>query len=199
MDCSPIPKLVCIFLFVTFAGCSSESQTAATKPNAMAAADSGPAQWLIGTWYGRAELDQDKLRAKITATTDSAQRSMLQTISTTFQTTEIGARFDAQGNMELDVQIDTPDGGVVRDGTTGWFEILSRTANSVTIETVEHLPNGGTQTGQVTYHFDDNGQVATMIAPTSPELADCHPRFVFRRVELPSAEVARQPGDQPTK
>ena len=96
------------------------------------------------------------------------------------------------GDMEMDVEIRPVGAQVQRESTTGKFRVLRETMGAVVIETTEKLPSGGTQTNQVEYRLQDDGQLAVMSAPTSAELSDCDPLFVFQRVDDPDAQVAEQ-------
>jgi hypothetical protein len=129
------------------------------------------------------------VQAQMNRLADPRDRHALQTIAQTFLTTEIGARFDPSGTMEFDVQIRPVGTMPMRDSTTGTWRVIEATGNALVIETVETLPQGGTQTSQVRYELSADGRTAVMAAPTSQMLATCEPAFVFERVETVSSSA----------
>lgn len=180
---------VSLFLIIPVCGCNSGSE----EENAGQPKNAG--ERLAGTWYGRARLNADKLQAHLDSIIDPAEREKQAAIVQGFLTTEMAARFDASGSMELDMQMQPPGQSVMRDSTTGKWSVLESSANEVLIETVEQLPTGGTETSQVRYQFQQNDNIVVMKPPTYPWLAACDPVFVFDRIEGPAANVASQPGN----
>jgi hypothetical protein len=199
MDARLQPVFAAVMLLVLWCGCARDEKNppanGGTETGKTAEADPGtqPSP-LTGTWYGRAWLDTNLLNLQIGRTADPNLRQSMESIARTFLTTEIGARFDASGEMELDVQIQPAGEMALRDSTTGRWRVLEQDADSVLVETVETLPGGGTETNQVRYRFLEEGRYATMPAPTSELLAGCQPQFIFERVNTTS-QVARQPGE----
>lgn len=182
------------------AGCAQDEPTPdeKTPPAKTAEIQADPADQLVGIWYGQAQLNQQLLQQKLSLSPTPGDRAQLESIARVFQTTEIGAQFDADGKMTLDVQIQ-PAGQILRDSTEGTWRIVEQQANAVIVETTEPLPAGGTETNQVRYQFEQDGQLAIMVAPTSEQLADCQPVFVFKRVETSNTAVADRAVDSSLK
>ncbi len=183
--------VVLIWLAALAGGCNSGNKSSETEreQTASATASEGAGQ-LAGFWYGRAHVDRDRLAAQRRAIADERDLRALDEIARTFLTTEIGARFDASGEMELEVQIQTTGGQVLRDSTTGTWRVIDASNDVVWVETVEQLPGGGTETSRVRYELSDDGHTAVMPAPTSELLAGCNPVFVFQRIESVSAALS---------
>lgn len=189
MDVNSATRTLLILLLLgTIVGCAKTPEKPVDSDEALT--KSASSQLLVGTWWGKAQLNQQKLDSKINSLADPNQRNMLVSLSQTFRTTEIGAEFSSDGGMVLDIEIRPVGRGSLRDSTTGNWKAIEEFSDAVVIETTEHLPNGGTETSRMRYQFSDGGQVAVMVAPTSSELADCDPVFVFRRVEPPTPQVA---------
>ncbi len=198
MDVRSFPGLFLVGVLATSTLFSWGCGKSADNPAKDAAKDDSSAslntdQRLVGAWYGKASLNQELLQKKLNAISDPVQREMLANIAKTFQTTEIGADFGANGEMTLDIQIQTA-GQLLRDSTRGTWRTVKVQDNAVFVETTEPLPQGGSETNQARYQFEQNGRVAIMVAPTSAQLADCHPVFVFERVESASVADGADPG-----
>lgn len=176
-----------------FAGCNSDTAENNTGRSAIAA------DKLAGTWYGRASVDSVKLQAWLDSIADPVERERHSGIVQGFLTTEMAARFDPSGTMELDMQMQPPGRPVLRDSTRGQWTVVQSGGDSVLIETVEQLPDGQTETSQVQYRFDPGGNKIRMTPPTSPWLAACDPVFVFTRIEGPRTDVASQPDERQIK
>ena len=152
-----------------------------------------PEKLLVGTWYGKAQLNQELLQTKLNSIADPVQREMLLNLARTFETTEIGAEFSANGLMVLDIQVRT-GGQLLRDSSRGTWKTRKVEGNAIFVETTEPLPQGGTETNQIRYQFQ-GGDVAVMVAPTSQQLADCNPLFVFERIQPAEVADAANPGN----
>ncbi len=174
---------------------TQQHQTTSNTEPVQAVHHANPAELLVGTWYGRAKLSQEHLSLKLDNTTDVNQRQMLQQLAAAFQTTSIGAQYTADGKMVLDIEIQ-PGGQVFRDSAVGTWRPIETQENAIVVETIEMLPGGSTETKNIRYQFEQNGDVAVMVAPTNDLLADCHPVFVFQRVNEPTAVANR--GNEPT-
>lgn len=179
--------LTLVALLVAVTGCNSSSESGGDAAEQAAAATSGAPEnataRLSGLWYGRARVDMNLVQRQMQSLPDPRDRAALQEITRTFLTTEIGARFDQSGEMELDVQIQSPNGGSLRDSTTGTWRVVESSGNVLVVETTEQLPGGGTETSRVRYELGSGDRTAVMPAPTSELLAGCQPVFVFEKVE----------------
>lgn len=169
-------------LMITAIGCGKAEEPGSKKSESDdQTASLNPEDLLVGTWYGKAKLNQDLLKQKLASIPDSGERAQLQQIALNFQTTEIGANFSDSGEMLLDIQV-TANGQLLRDSTQGTWRALNVEKNAVFVETEEQLPQGGTEKNRVRYQFENDGNVAVMVAPTSELLAGCNPVFVFERI-----------------
>ena len=169
-------------LMVTAIGCGkAEEPSSKQSESDDQTASLNPEDLLVGTWYGKAKLNQDLLKQKLASIPDSGERAQLQQIALNFQTTEIGANFSDSGEMLLDIQVKA-NGQLLRDSTQGTWRALNVEKNAVFVETEEQLPQGGTEKNRVRYQFENDGNVAVMVAPTSELLAGCNPVFVFERI-----------------
>ncbi len=180
------------------AGTSAESspEKKATPNSAAETPRIESAQLIVGTWYGRARLNKGLLQRKLDSITSPADRKHLAQMAQTFQSTEIGVVFGADGSMELDIQIQPAGQAVLRDNTRGSWRPVEVLPDAIVMETTEPSPEGGNQTQRVRYQFEMDGQIAIMSAPTSGHLADCNPVFVFERVGEPTATVADRAGNR---
>lgn len=151
---------------------TSDDQTAGLNPEEL----------LVGTWYGKASLNQQLLQQKLASISDSGERAKLQQIAINFQSTEIGANFGENGEMLLDIQVNA-SGQQLRDSTEGQWRPLNVEKNAILIETTEKSPAGETTTNRVRYQFQQGGDVAIMVAPTSEQLATLNPVIVFERIK----------------
>ncbi len=193
------PKTGLVLLLIgglSLAGCNPGTGTDGSKPEKTAAAPTNNRvdQRLVGTWYGRAQLDMKRVEAFLESIDNSVERENLANVVRGFLTTEIGAQFDASGNMVLDMQMQPAGQPLLRDSTRGQWTVVDSTTDAVVIETVEPLPAGGTETNQVRYEFGQANNALRMVPPTSPWLAGCNPVFVFERIEDSMVQVANQPG-----
>ena len=179
---------ICLLVLLAV-GCSNDANEKTSGPEDQTASKSAPESThvpgsrLVGNWYGKATLDQAKLIQKLDSISDPQQRDQLEAIAQIFLTTEIGARFSADGQMGMEVEI-RPGGQTIRDSTTGVWSVVSETDNAIMIETQEQGPGGGVETTQSRYQFVDGGAYALMVAPAADELADCNPLFVFEKAVL---------------
>lgn len=151
---------------------TSDDQTAGLNPEEL----------LVGTWYGKASLNQQLLQQKLAAISDSGERAKLQQIAINFQSTEIGANFCENGEMLLDIQVNA-SGQQLRESTEGKWRPLNVEKNAILIETSEQSPTGEMTTNRVRYQFQEGGDVAIMVAPTSEQLAALNPVIVFERIK----------------
>jgi hypothetical protein len=198
MDVRSFPGRLVVLTFaiswMAVPGCGpSGDAPAGESASGEATALQDPEKLLVGTWYGKARLDQGLLQKKLDGMSDPVQRQMLLNVSRTFQTTEIGAEFGVDGSMTLDIQVQSA-GQTLRDSTRGNWRTLKVEGNAIFVETTEPLPQGGTETNQVRYQFEQDGRLAIMVAPTSDQLADCNPVFVFERVEAVGLADGADPG-----
>ncbi len=191
-------RLCLLMIGLCFCGCNSGTEQDASS-------DAGPAtsqntivdsseNRLVGTWYGQARLDMQRVETYLNAITDPAERDDRTKIVQSFLTTEMAARFDAAGNMELDIQMQPAGMQVMRDSTRGKWSVVENLADAVVIETSEQLPAGGTETNQVRYQFGPEGNTVSMRPPVSPWLAGCNPVFVLQRMDESTARLASEPG-----
>jgi hypothetical protein len=151
---------------------------------------------IVGTWYGKARLDMVRVQQRYDSMTNIYQRQDFQDMVNSFLSTEMAARFDGNGSMELDVQIQPAGQEVARGNSRGQWRILDDTTpGSVLLETVEYLPNGLQSTDKVRYTFGPDGNVAYMVAGVNQLLADCNPLIVFDRVSGTNGQLANQPGN----
>jgi hypothetical protein len=153
---------------------------------------------LVGTWYGRARLDMDRVQQHLETLTDPYQREDFRAMVNSFLSTEMAARFESNGSMELDVQIQPAGQPVTRGSSIGSWRLLESTSDSVLIETAEQLANGSTAIDRVRYQFAADGNVAYMVAGVNALLANCNPLMVFDRVAETGDQVANQPASDGT-
>lgn len=150
---------------------------------------------IVGTWYGKARLDMVRVQQRFDSIANVYQRQEFRDMVNSFLSTEMAAKFDGSGAMELDVQIQPAGQAVARGNSRGQWRILDDTTpNSVLLETTEYLPNGTQSVDKVRYTFGPGGNVAYMVAGVNEMLADCNPVIVFDRVSGSSENLANQPG-----
>lgn len=150
---------------------------------------------IVGTWYGKASLDMTHVQQRYDSLSNTFQREDFRDMINSFLSTEMAARYDGTGLMELDVQIQPVGQPIARGSARGKWRILENTPpNSVLIETAEHLPNGLQSVEKVRYTFGPGGNVAYMVAGVNELLADCKPMIVFERISESNGQLANQPG-----
>ncbi len=164
-------------------------------PETTNAAPTTASPLIVGTWYGRARLNMVRVQQHFDAMTDPNQREYFQDMVSSFLSTEMAARFDGTGGMELDVQIQPAGQQVARGNSSGKWRVLDDSVpNNLLIETSERLPDGTQTIDKVRYQFGPDGNVAYMVAGVNAQLADCNPLIVFDRVAGSNGQLANQPG-----
>ena len=137
----------------------------------------------------------NRVDAYLATVTDPVEREDRAKIVRGFLSTEMAARYDASGAMELDMQMQPAGQPVLRDNTQGTWSVVESLPDAIVIETVEQLRSGDSQTNQIRYQIGPGGNTITTRAPTAPWLISCKPVFVFERIEESTAQnpVPNQP------
>ena len=175
------------------AGAAGQSNT---KEASTTSTTSVSSPLIVGTWFGKARLDMVRVQQRFDSIANAWQRQEFRDMVNSFLSTEMAARFDGSGSMELDVQIQPAGQAVARGNSRGQWRILDDTTpNSVLLETTEYLPNGTQSVDKVRYTFGPGGNVAYMVAGVNEMLADCNPMIVFDRVSGSNENLANQPAN----
>jgi hypothetical protein len=151
---------------------------------------------IVGIWYGVANLDMDKVQAKLATLEQPEVRQQFLAMAETVQSMRVGTEFKPDGTVEVDIEIRPSGGEPQRESTIGTWRIIEQDSQRVLIETIEptHDPEHP-QIKQVQYNFYDNNIMAIR-APVSQDFADCDPSIVFQRQTVSENAIQRVTKEQ---
>ena len=153
-------------------------------------------QALIGVWLGMPQLNQDRLKAKL-STLDADAKTRLMTFVQNFQTTVMAVEYGANGRIYSEIQVNV-DNKPVFEASEGSWTIAGATQDRLSVNTVEELPDGKLSQSLREYTFYENRNVMVTGIPTHPELSDLEPQLVFTREDLNEAEAIEARGTSAT-
>lgn len=186
-----------VFLCASLTGCG-ETPTAVTSASEEANSDTGSVtasdadyqkmqNALVGVWLGIPQLDQARLKEKLT-TMDADAKTRLLTFVENFKTTVMAIEYCGDGKVFTEIQVNV-DNKPVFEASEGNWKVVAASQNRVSVNTVENLPDGKLSQSKSDYTLYENNNVMVTTVPTHPELADLNPQIVFTRENLDSGTV----------
>jgi hypothetical protein len=167
---------------------SPTSTTSSASQLLAAAAGQTP---IVGTWYGRATIDQNLVQRQLLALPSMQQQQQFRNMVESFVTTEMAARFLPTGEMQMEVQIRPVGQTAAKGASQGMWRSILQSADSMTIEYTEYHADGTRSVSQARYVFSADGKQAYLVPSVDPALAMCGAVIVFERVVEPG-QLANQ-------
>jgi len=153
-------------------------------------------QALVGVWLGMPQLNQDRLKTKLSSL-DADAKARLMTFVQNFQTTVMAIEYGANGRVYSEIQVNV-DNKPVFEASEGSWTITGATQDRLSVNTVEELPDGKLSQSLREFTFYENQNVMVTAIPTHPELSDLEPQLVFTREDLNQAEAIEARGTPAT-
>lgn len=151
-------------------------------------------QALVGVWLGMPQLNQERLKTKLSSL-DADAKARLMTFVQNFQTTVMAVEYGANGRVYSEIQVNV-DNKPVFEASEGSWTITSATQDRLSVNTVEELPDGKLSQSLREFTFYENRNVMATVIPTHPELSDLEPQLVFTREDLDQADAIQAQGNQ---
>ena len=202
-----VKKLVLVFsicLMVVAAGCSKRADSgvsAASDSGASSAQGSSKftgvpteltARSLTGAWLGKAVLDQEKFKNKVSQLNAESQATAA-VIAKSFLSMAMAMEFHEDGTVENEVEVLSAQGKLLRDGSRATWQVLESNPNGLLVQTQEKRSNGAISTDKMFFQFSgDRNQMAVKV-PVGHQLQDCDAMIIFERKTLPPTNVATAP------
>ncbi len=151
---------------------------------------------LVGTWYGRATIDQELVHRYLLSLQTIPQQQQFRSMVESFVSTDMAARFLPTGEMQMEVEIKPVGQNAVKGATRGTWRVINHAGDSVTIECTEYNNDGSQSISQARYVFSADKRQAFLAPSVDPGLAMCGAMIVFDRIAEPD-QVANQNGADP--
>ena len=152
---------------------------------------------LVGVWLGTASIDEAKLQGRLEQLA-AGQRDGAKAQAKSFLSTTMAIQYNEDGSVENDLEMVSVDGRLLRDGSTGTWNVVESRDDGLLIETKEILSDGTTATGRFDYQFIEDGKFVVDV-PVSEILQGCDATLVFQRQTLSPINVAEAVQQTQTK
>lgn len=143
---------------------------------------------LNGYWAGVGYLDEQKLDAKLKATTDEAQRKQLEEKANLFLSMVAVIGLQPNGQMVSELEVTDASGKPIREVVQGTWKVVEQKENRLLVEFLEQGSDKSTTTVRKVFQFYEDGWNMASPVETSTELADLNPLIIYERV--PDAALA---------
>lgn len=177
---------------------TDQQASAEAAPLAPKAPSAPTASSLTGAWMGRAVMDQEKLRQKISQLDPETQKDV-SLKAKRFLSMAMAMEFRENGTVQNEVEILSTEGKMVRGGSVAQWHVMESSPHALLVQVRERLKDGTISSGKMYYQFSaDRNQIA-IHAPVTEELQGCDAMIVFNRRTLPPANVAARPTETMAK
>ncbi len=164
----------------------------AGKPSAATTGQAQPvritATALNGYWAGVGYLDEQKLAAKLAATTDEAARKQLEARANLFLSMVAVIGLQPNGQMISELEVTDATGKPVQEVVQGTWKVVEQRENRFLVEFVEQGADKSTTTVRKVFQFYEDGWNMASPVETAADLADLNPLIIYERV--PEAALA---------
>jgi hypothetical protein len=143
---------------------------------------------LNGYWAGVGFLDEQKLAAKLAATTDEAARKQLEARANLFLSMVSVIGLQPNGQMVSEVEVTDATGNPVREVVQGTWKVVEQRENRFLVEFLEQGADKSTTNVRKIFQFYEDGLNMASPVETAVDLADLNPLIIYERI--PEAALA---------
>ncbi len=143
---------------------------------------------LNGYWAGVGYLDEQKLAAKLAATTDEAARKQLEVRANLFLSMVAVIGLQPNGQMVSELEVTDASGKPVQEVVQGTWKVVEQRENRFLVEFVEQGADKSTTTVRKVFQFYEDGWNMASPVETATDLADLNPLIIYERI--PEAALA---------
>ena len=160
---------------------SSEKEAKVASENSPAGSHQSAANPLVGTWLGRAVLNQEMLQAKLDSISDPQEKNQLNQMVQSFLSTQMGAEFTKDGKLVFDIEMKSMDGVTLRDSSWGTWKTMKQNQEFIIIQKTESFSDGSSESKVERYDFVRDQNHFVMTVTTAPALQECQAMIMFER------------------